>query len=272
MIKNYFTYINEAKKSSSFIINDVYEKNNKNVKETLNSLRAILLGKYIRIYELHEGKYVNVNKLHDDINIKWDENDPVRDISSWVNRNKIPSFELNHGFGVFLTDKIVYKIPKVIISKNDPYGEEDWEDEVNESWNPFKKKLKLKDNPHAQFDPYGEEVWEDDQIMPLLRNKFFMWKDEDRSRYPKQWNRVLFKNGENKYIIVGHFTPTFCFTFGFEAGQFDKVKLNTDQTAPLNDEQYGSLMIELNKPNLYMKVKSHKIITNLEILISYFNI
>jgi hypothetical protein len=63
-------------------------------------------------------------------------------------------------------DKSVKIITNVIISKDDPYGEEDWEDEEEWKWGDIKEGRQV-----STIDPYGEEDWEDrDKFLDLYNN------------------------------------------------------------------------------------------------------
>jgi hypothetical protein len=122
------TKINESNNVnlSYFIVDDIFRECNEDIEDTLNALKRILLGKKVKIFEKIKGEYINFDKKD---NIWYG---PVFSIEIYNPDNCSFDLYVNDGniIEVTSTDKIFYKEPTIIINDRDPYGEEDWDDEI----------------------------------------------------------------------------------------------------------------------------------------------
>jgi hypothetical protein len=150
----------EQKEKNFFKIIDIYN-NNSNKEDFINELKELFMGKNISVMEYIEGDwyeepygggYMTVDDIVWDDGIGPDKSTSYADKGEKFEKNISMGFVavFNNKIRITLSDGI--KIIKSLDIKEDPYGEEDWEDELIE------RRIN-EDIDTGEIDPYGEENW-----------------------------------------------------------------------------------------------------------------
>lgn len=125
--------VNESKEEDEIIyMKDLYD-NNDYLFITSLELKKMIKGKYIKIQRKIDGEWKNITDDYfkvNDVNIltmaeSWEKREYNYDILIYYYSNEKRMLHFN----VNKKDRILVKPSKIIFSKEDPYGEEDWNDD-----------------------------------------------------------------------------------------------------------------------------------------------
>jgi hypothetical protein len=184
----------EAKKyKNSISVKDIYDR--------CNNDPDIIIDKLMKVF-----RDKNINLRDKDDRIVWPGDD--KNIRSFNYHGKKDNGELiiriNDASDIYPSDYIVWNDPEIRISELDPYGEEDWNEElekyayVNENlFNLFNRKSKI--TPHSDIDPYGEEDWDEKNYEEIFFE--FLEKENVLDKYIKnRGNRNVSRTEPERWI------------------------------------------------------------------------
>jgi len=165
----------ENKNDNFYKIRDIYDRHD-NKEDFINEMKELFMGKNISVMEEYDGVWEDipdgwgrmiVEKITWDDGIHHNQDLPYEEKINVMKKmaGRVPYVVVINSLRVSINEAI--KINKVIISEDDPYGEEDWDDmseSVDEDWSAyqyFDEKMKSEGTIDLEeiLDKFGGEAY-----------------------------------------------------------------------------------------------------------------